>query len=360
MEYSTPMQIVFKNPPTKRDISLEQALPFVHTEQIHNPTAHIDNGLLWIKYQITPEFHREICETVDILYGVKENNMITIAFFQHDHWFLEHIQKKLNLCDVPNDVLEIIGKKIGWFNEKQLSETCKLLRCKMYHFGQGNYKIQRSIGSVLARCIRISGIDQQTDKIGLYSGKVINDGECLDNSKLGKNVIGLGDVRYIYNSKTEFTILGKTYDLDGVIDNLKTLNTLGCLSQLVVLDKKLNDHRYYFLNTKKMQIITNNNDNGIGKGNLTHLRRTNQCFKRFNEKLKSIFGERWFNVARDMISGKVDLIDLDNFEEELRDARDFGEQILENYEEVKQTFSKSKREYHNGPLIDDKCAWFYR
>lgn len=120
------------------------------------------------------------------------------------------------------------------------------------------------------------------------------------------------------------------------------------LMDLLNIDRILKWQKKSFT-LKDKKIMKQNNDNkyfAIGSGILDHFNKTNNCHRKFNEKLNLLFdNKQWFIAVRNILMGKEFLTITEEMKEQILDAIEFGNNIDNNYDEIKKDIYNCKRVY---------------
>jgi hypothetical protein len=123
-----------------------------------------------------------------------------------------------------------------------------------------------------------------------------------------------------------------------MIENIESLMILDRLISLLEFDAVLVATKKSFKGKDKL-LISNDKDNN------THFHKTEDCYQKFNSDLKEILGaSQWFTVVKDMICGQTKLLSMDKLVA-VNNAVEFGNKVLENYDEVRSRLTQRKRAY---------------
>jgi len=252
---------------------------------------------------------------------------------------------------IENAIFPLIVEKMSFYEQLKLRSVCKTIKSKICCSNYKNTDFFLKIGRINSDCINTIGYDKDT----------------------GTDILGVYSKTWEYGvlaSESNFTFAGKHFNnINELIDKIEMLMVLEFLIELLELDKKLCKIRHHFRNKRVWQIVEENdehqyskygetfyneNEKGIGKGNLEHLKKTTDCFYKFNNHLKKTMGvERWFDYVKEVIKGEticfphMKEVDHDpgTIAGSTRNILAFGYKVLDNYEEVKDVYNKSRAEF---------------
>ena len=366
-------------------LCLADVVPFVFKHEIKNSRASkMNDEQIMILYDLSLEFHEHLCENVDLIYGIKEKDTVTICILVNinDNYLkyckivtdsyseiqedlrspVKTVDPTITFLDFNTDILGLISQRLEFKDQLNLRSLCKTMKkINIYHnYENSNFLFKLAV--LIHNCLLILAIKipekvivnnkkycsihnntedcvYECDKITIYtSNNFYSDLKITEGLKPPENIKFL-----LYSN---FKILGINYTFRELLDNIDVIKSLEFLINLLNFDKSLRDQNKSFtLKDKKLM-----NQHELSD----HYRKTNDCYFKFNKDLKLFFDDsEWFNVVKDIICGNKKLeYSLETLESNISPTLEFGKKINENYNEIKTQLSRCKRFYHDSKKFD--------
>lgn len=161
-----------------------------------------------------------------------------------------------------------------------------------------------------------------------------------------KTVVQSLNNELIHINQNELTILGRVYQAEKIINAIPSLMGWEFLAKLLSLDEKLLETRRSF--QKKHYVILKQNDGRWDtKGELSHLNKTNDCYKKYNNDLRKVCGnDHWFEIIKRLMSTNTNVGLIPYwYMTHLEKTYYFGQKILQHYNSIKEVIKTCKNRY---------------
>lgn len=342
-------------------LPLAEVIPFIFKDKITKCKAcQSQSNMVMIQYRLPLDFHKHICENVGIIYGMRKKETVAISLLiNKNNSYLKYIriiEQPKNFLDLNVDILELISKQLQLKEQLKLRSSCQIINKNMLYHNYENCNFLCKVGLLIRKCsLLIRNTNPESCSIDTtcsHDDIEKCDYRCHDISALCYNTYGIysnlivtrpeKEFYFEFLSYQKFIILGVTYTFRELIDNIEIIKSLQFLLELLDFDRDLRN-KYKSFGCK---------DKGLMKQHrlASHYFKTNDCYIKFNKDLKQFFdNSEWFNVVKDIICGNRELTySFKELQKYIIPIINFGEKVLENYEEIRHDLSIRKRHYHNG------------
>ena len=344
-----------------RELHLAEVIPFIYKDQINNARASdIDGEKIMILYDISIKFHEYLCHNFGIIYGILENDMVTICVIvnKKDSYlkYIKIINPIMTFLDLNTDILALITKILEFKDQLNLRLSCKIIKENITFHNYENSNLIQKLGKLIKDCtIVVNDIIPEKCIMKKICNIHNNEQDCrytcyndrhyfYSTNGIYSDVKGINlakTINYKFSSYHNFKLLNKEYTMKTLIDNMDFVKSLQFLIDLLKFDVDLRDKSKSFtLKDKKL----------INQYDLSdHYHKTNDCYFKFNKDLKKFFDHsEWFLVVKNIICGNKDInSSLEELISNIIPIIDFGKKVDENYDHVKAKLIRCKRFYHN-------------
>jgi len=349
----------------KELLTLADVIPFIFSKEIKNARGcNMDGDNIMILYDLSLEFHEHICNEIGIIYGIKEDDMVTISIIVNKNNtylnYIKIIKPVTTFLDLNSDILSLINDYLNFADQLKLRITCKAIKKTMIYKHYENSKCLSKLGKLIKNCSSIViDINNEWGKIDLICNFHDNKDECIYDCRYlsiaynlystngiysdlkVREISSKSEFHYTFTSYTNFKILNIDYDFRELLDNIEIIKSLELLIKLLDFDNRLRRLSKSFSQKDKTLM----NQHKLSR----HFYKTNDCYFKFNKDLKKFFDNtEWFNKVKNIICGKIKLEYSYNYlKSNINEILDFGEKVNDNYEEIKGDLSQCKRKYHD-------------
>ena len=133
-----------------------------------------------ILYDLSQEFHEHLCKNVDLIYGVKEKDIVTICILVNtnndylkyckivtnrhsDFGIQEDIRSSVKIVkptttflDFNADVLGLISQRLEFKDQLNLRSLCKTIKKGIIYHNYENSNFLFKLGALIRSCLQIS------------------------------------------------------------------------------------------------------------------------------------------------------------------------------------------------------------
>lgn len=340
----------------KEPLPLAEVIPFIFKDKITDCVACKSQGnMVMIQYRLPLDFHKNLCENVGIIYGIKKKETVIICLLINENnnylKYIKIIEQPKSFLDLNTDILGLITEFLEFKEQLILRTSCKTINKNMIYHNYENCNFLRKVLSLIKNCSLIIS-DRCPEKFELYKSCLFSASENIEyqfytTSSIYSDLkltitINNREEKLSFLTNTPYIILGVSYTFGELINNIEIMKSLQFLVDLLDFDRNLRN-KYKSFGCK---------DKGLMKQHklASHYFKTNDCYIKFNKDLKQFFDDsEWFNVVKDIICGNRELTySFKKLQIYITPIINFGEKVLENYEEIRHDLSVRKRYYHNG------------
>jgi len=348
--------IEFLNYDSDEPLPLAEVIPFIFKDECKNSRASdMDGDHIMILYDLSLEFHDHLCKNVDIIYGIKEKNMVTICIIVNkNNNYLKYckiVKSPITFLHLNIDILGLISSNLSFKDQLNLRAVCMTINKNISFHNYKESNFLQKLGSLIKECSVI--LNQKCPQRCTFKKVIdlLNEHDRIGNvsydtnnfySNLKATTINFNDEwRYEFESYVNFKILGISYTFKELLENIDIIMSLEFLIKLLDFDETLRRTNKSF--TMKDKRLMKQHDLS------SHFYKTNDCYFKFNKDLKQFFdSSEWFNVVKDIICGDRSLdYSLEELKSNISSTLSFGEEVQNNYDTIRQKLSRCKRFYHN-------------